>query len=408
MTKGHLRSGITAAFDQELWQALQILPAGTQYTVDPDVKLNLMLGVKKDSQGSPGTPAAITAEKDADGNIVLLVKIVNRTWLTEPEIIVLGDAHWLKLTSPTIAFHPHQDVKLNSSPQFNLVTGNQLNFNILDLGTNRISDGAMSGNWNFGSGNLITTGEIRSETGFSLGINHPTPNFPLRLQASNSGQFSATVRNTGVFAGSVARWRLFNDASFQFIVELFSSTSSNTFMGINTADMGVLRASSGALMILTRAVDKDMFFGAGNALAITIDGTTQDITLEKDIAGNGFAVKLENNTGANSIQGEVVIASTTTDNAVNLAAANELMAIGIFKESGIANGSPAKIVWGGKTKVRMNAAGCSRGDRIVTSATAGRGETNNLPTVAGHFQEIGHALEDAGANATANCMLHFL
>ena len=55
----------------------------------------------------------------------------------------------------------------------------------------------------------------------------------------------------------------------------------------------------------------------------------------------------------------------------------------------------------------MDASGCAFGDRIITSATAGRGAVNNAPAVAVHFQEIGHAIENAAANANARCMVHF-
>lgn len=122
----------------------------------------------------------------------------------------------------------------------------------------------------------------------------------------------------------------------------------------------------------------------------------------------GIAIKLTNKSGANSVAGEVVIASAATTDAVALAGINELHPMGVFLDSGIVDGAEAWIVIAGIADVHINAAGCTRGDRIIASATAGRGETNNAPAVAVHFQEIGHAVETAAANANARCVLHFL
>lgn len=147
-------------------------------------------------------------------------------------------------------------------------------------------------------------------------------------------------------------------------------------------------------------------------------GVTRYMTLDKD--GNlelpkikmtsigGYAILLTNKTGANSVAGEVVIASTGTADAVAQAGANSVSAIGIFLEDGIADGSEAWIVVSGIAYVKMDAGGAALGDRIITSATAGRGLVSNAPAVAVHFQEIGHCIETTAANALGRCVLHFL
>lgn len=122
----------------------------------------------------------------------------------------------------------------------------------------------------------------------------------------------------------------------------------------------------------------------------------------------GLVVKLTNKSGVGSTPGNVVIASTTTNDAVSGAAAGELQAIGVYLDPAIGDGSEAWVVVSGIADVHMDAGGCTAGDRIVTSATAGRGTVNNSPAVAVHFQEIGHAVETVGANGTARCVLHFL
>ena len=65
-----MRSGVTAGFNKNLAEALQ-LEADTTYSIDNLVRPSLMTGVLKGSVGTPGLVAAISAEKDAIGNIRL-------------------------------------------------------------------------------------------------------------------------------------------------------------------------------------------------------------------------------------------------------------------------------------------------------------------------------------------------
>lgn len=141
---------------------------------------------------------------------------------------------------------------------------------------------------------------------------------------------------------------------------------------------------------------------------LKINSSTEFVSKSKMTAIGGFAVALTNKTGANSVAGNFVIASVGTADAVDAAGVNELMPIGVFLDSGIADGSETWIVVSGIADVHMDAGGCALGDRIVTSATAGRGAVNNAPSVAIHFQEVGHVIEVAAANANARCILHFL
>lgn len=121
MPKGLLRSGITAAFDQDLWQALQITP-GQAYEIDNTVRMGLNLGLIKGSQGTPGLPAAISAEKQSDGSIVLLTKIVN--------FAATGNLHWLKLDGS----NANQTIDIGSQT---LKTTGQLEAAAFVLGPNR-------------------------------------------------------------------------------------------------------------------------------------------------------------------------------------------------------------------------------------------------------------------------------
>lgn len=149
----------------------------------------------------------------------------------------------------------------------------------------------------------------------------------------------------------------------------------------------------------------------GGNVGIGTGAPTQPLDVKTRIgmtAIGGLCIKLTNKSGANSVAGDVVIASTGTAYAVALAGASELQPIGVFLESGVADGAQAWIVVSGIADVHMDAGGSGLGDRIVTSATAGRGDVSNSPSVAVHFQEIGHCIEAVGANANARCVLHFL
>ncbi len=148
--------------------------------------------------------------------------------------------------------------------------------------------------------------------------------------------------------------------------------------------------------------------GANNALLIDTDNSISCNQKTQMTPIGGFAVMLTNKTGVNSVAGDIVIASAGFADAVDWGGINELQSIGVFLDSGITDGSQAWVVVGGIADVHMDAGGCALGDRIIAGGTARRGEVNNLPTVAKHFQEIGHAIGSAGANANARIVMHIL
>ena len=81
--------------------------------------------------------------------------------------------------------------------------------------------------------------------------------------------------------------------------------------------------------------------------------------------------------------------------------------IGVFLESGVADGSEAWVVVSGIADVFIDAGGSARGDRLVTGAIGGFATVNNNPAVAVHFQEIGHCTETRVGAGLARCILHF-
>jgi len=130
----------------------------------------------------------------------------------------------------------------------------------------------------------------------------------------------------------------------------------------------------------------------------------------------GYAIRLTNKTGANSVAGGLVETSDTTNDAVKLMTANGIDPIGVFLDAGIADGSEAWVVVGGIADVAMedntaatrnNWVGVSASEAGYADATAASPANQTR-----HFQEIGHCIESvaaggAGTHILARCVLHF-
>lgn len=150
----------------------------------------------------------------------------------------------------------------------------------------------------------------------------------------------------------------------------------------------------------------DINFGTGNIRITNINKEIGQVKCKMTSVG-GFAILLTNNTGVDSVKGELVMASDSNSNSVDNSETNSVNSIGVFLDSGIEDDEDAWIVVSGIAEVKADGTGWEFGDRIVSSVTPKRAVSNNAPSVAVHFQEIGHAIETAGANATAKCVLHF-
>lgn len=128
----------------------------------------------------------------------------------------------------------------------------------------------------------------------------------------------------------------------------------------------------------------------------------------------GFAIKLTNKTGANSVAGNLVKADTATNDAVILTAAGDTECFGVFLDAGIADGAEAWVVVSGIADVALDDNVASvRGDWMSTGVLAGYAATATSPAAAPtHFEEIGHCIETvaaggAGTHILARCVLHF-
>jgi len=126
----------------------------------------------------------------------------------------------------------------------------------------------------------------------------------------------------------------------------------------------------------------------------------------------GLTVDLINDTGALSVKGSVVEASSAVDSAFQLQS-TRLEAIGIVYDSGIADGELCRVVVSGIADVLLeNGQSATRGNWLGCAPTAGRAYTNSIPppiAVTDHFRELGHCLQsvNSGTDVLVRAMVHF-
>ena len=124
----------------------------------------------------------------------------------------------------------------------------------------------------------------------------------------------------------------------------------------------------------------------------------------------GYAIQLTNKTGGATVAGQLVNVYTATaiDDAFKTISASDENIIGIVLDAGVADGSEAWVVIAGIADVLMDGGGSARGDRIISSGTAGSGDVWNVGgAIATHFQEIGHCIETRTGAGLARCVVHF-
>jgi hypothetical protein len=130
-----------------------------------------------------------------------------------------------------------------------------------------------------------------------------------------------------------------------------------------------------------------------------------DICINKYTGRSCFKQQLINKTGAASVYGEVIIASTTTDFAFDQSGVDEDMPIGIVYEAGIADGSLCWVVIYGSAQVLLkDTTASTHGNWVYTADAAGRADATlagppggAFPQIDNHMRELGHCLESQGA-----------
>ena len=163
-----------------------------------------------------------------------------------------------------------------------------------------------------------------------------------------------------------------------------------------------------ALIVRKNGDGGDIFMVDTNTPLVTSNAPIEVEDKIKLTSTGGYAIKLTNKTGGNSVAGQLVQTDTTTNDAVNLSGVNSDDTIGIILDSGVSDGSKMWIVVSGITDVLIDAVGSARGDRIITAPVGGFATPWNVGgAVATHFQEIGHCIESRVGAGLARCVLHF-
>ena len=147
-------------------------------------------------------------------------------------------------------------------------------------------------------------------------------------------------------------------------------------------------------------------------------GRTLESLKYKLTALGGYAIKLTNKTGSNSVAGQLVQTDTSQNDAVKLTGIDEEETIGVFLDGGVSDGSEAWIVVSGIADVAMqDNTTATRGNWVRSSVTeAGYADATNAappsPASFTHFNEIGNCIETVtatggGTHILARCVLHF-
>lgn len=132
----------------------------------------------------------------------------------------------------------------------------------------------------------------------------------------------------------------------------------------------------------------------------------------------GLAVLMTNKTGAASVKGHVVTVYTATsiDNAVAYVVIDAPNPIGVFYESGVADGQEAWVVVSGIADIYFvgnTAIGNIARGFITPDAGYVTGQALSEPYPVApfasdkHFYELGHVIETRTGAGLAKCVLHF-
>ena len=131
----------------------------------------------------------------------------------------------------------------------------------------------------------------------------------------------------------------------------------------------------------------------------------------------GIAVRLTNKTGGASVKGHVVNSNSGQNNSVVKIAVNVPDPIGVFLDSGVADGAEAWVVVSGIADVyfvgNTTRGHLARGFLTADGASyvAGQALSESVPTSPfsddKHFYEIGHLLETRANEGLAKVILHF-
>ncbi len=278
----------------------------------------------------------------------------------------------------------------------------------------------------------ITFDESADEFLFEARVVAPTGRFPSGIVTSGCVGFED--EDTGfLFPGS----NIFNIQAgglnfLQFSEKTGAMQDVCTF-NVSGNDIDYLMESvNNAALFKMDAANDTISIGDGGVTNYTQFSTIGDIlqagtgrTLEslkyKLTAIGGYAVKLTNETGVNTVAGQVVKADTATNDAVILTAADEFESMGVFLDSGVADAAEAWVVVFGIADVAMeDDTTATRGNWVRTSitepgyadATVATPPGGGVAEIDRHLHEIGHCIETVtatggGTHILARCVIHF-
>ncbi len=342
--------------------------------------------------------------------------------------------------------HPHQDVNTTATPTFNgLISTGEIHLN--SVGANIIKASNANGDLRLGAGGgsndlqIDINGNVEIFENLTLGTNkilkvdhidektanhdvdfdvsevHITNGF-LRCNVNNS-RLALTVSRAGVtFLGVVpyindgVHWAMRKDT--------FAGSHNTIFTSFNNMEIdhdheGQSPDPTCFFHSVTNPNTDNTQWGSltHNRTDFVLNTGKGDFRIKDKIkltALGGYAIKLTNKTGSNTVQGQLVAvySATAVDDAFATQVASGDNTIGIVLDAGVSDGSEAWVVVSGIADVLIDAGGSARGDRIISSATAGSGDVWNVGgAVATHFLEIGHCIETRGGAGLARCVLHF-
>jgi hypothetical protein len=278
-------------------------------------------------------------------------------------------------------------------------------------------------------------GSLSVPVGSKIGIGTPNPTGEIEVSTNTSSTLRLNVYSTTNAVGAAWVSRKSNSNTIGTVVQTDSGDSLGSFffLGVST---GNFFASAASIVVMQAGVsgggsvpatmEFNTYGSSRNDNQLFLDGPTGYVgvgvipTLPLDIkakSGNttigGFAIKMTNKTGVASVAGKVVECGGAVDDAVALSVAGGDHSIGVFLDSGIADGSEAWIVVGGVADVLYEDGESSTRDQwVFMSGTAGFAQDQAATPghAADHWKEIGHCCETVTYVDTpilARCILHF-
>lgn len=270
-----------------------------------------------------------------------------------------------------------------------------------------------AGDMTFGDVSGIPT-TIKTSGKVGVGTSDPKGRFH-----SSDGTTSGLAGTAGIGFGDVT---LTNNLGANFVMEdIGGTTGLRVFrMAYGSGEMSIDSLNNAGTSFVTRGILKATYDGkVGVDMGAAAPTLPLDVKAKSGMSAiGGICIKLTNKTGANSVAGQLLKADTATNDAVILTAADELENVGVFLDSGVADGSEAWVVISGIADVAMeDNTAATRGNWVRSSSSeAGYSDATNAtppsPASFTHFAEIGHCIESvaaggAGTHILARIIMHF-